>query len=170
MAIGGASGPLGPLGPLRSFAPFLQGVKDPVLRRSVQDRRTYWQVKYRDGRIINEFDPGVDWLHIAKDGLVEIRLLCPNRQVAVIGNTAGDRRLFQFKVAVAMVSLNGSGGGRGTFSHVIGRVTDTKGHCTCYAFDARQGRLVGPWDDSVASMQYENIGLLNWDVLGITPD
>src|SRR6266540_338743 len=95
----------------------------PELHISRMDGRPYWQVEYRDGKVVSEWtrqrkvmpDGTVgfalnDWKDLPKEGRRELRFFCPDGSVAILGNTASAvGRLLQFKVAVrsAAVSLVG---------------------------------------------------------------
>lgn len=135
--------------------------------------RSWWAVRYRDGRIINEWD-GCDWLDLPRRGLIEGRLLCPNGQVAVLGNSeALGERLYQFKTAHVSLGLAGGAQMRGTDAHIMGIITDTAGHCLQYVWEyADGGRLVGPLTDHIDAFEYGGPATRNlcWEHLRIRPD
>lgn len=136
--------------------------------------RSWWQVVYRDGRTISEWD-GVDWLDVPRPGIREGRLVCPNGQIAVLGNDQelGDR-LYQFKVAHVAMGLGGGRHARGTDAHVMGLVQDIHGNCVQYAWEYRageKGQLVGPMQDNLEHYAYGGPATqtLCWDRLRIKP-
>lgn len=82
---------------------------DPAVLRARRDGRSYWQVRYRDGHQIGEWEGG-DWpllpRHHQGSPLVACRLVCPNGQIGVVGSTAdASDRLFQFKISRADQAL-----------------------------------------------------------------
>jgi len=137
--------------------------------------RSWWQVVYRDGRTVSEWDAGADWLHLPRKGLMEGRLLCPNGQIAVLGNDQelGDR-LYQFKIAHVSMGLAGNRHSRGTDAHVMGIVRDIHGNCLQYAWEYGangKGQLVGPMADNLEHFAYGGPATRNlcWDHLRIKP-
>jgi hypothetical protein len=137
---------------------------DPAALRARVTGRSWWVVRYRDGRTINEWD-GPDWSLLPRSSMAAVRLYCPNGQVAELGNSVdASDRLFQLKVGVMA-----SGAGKRTEAHIIGIVNGTNGECQCAAWQYGDGRLV-TFMDNVFTMQYQNIGQLSADVLGIKPD
>lgn len=137
---------------------------DPAALRARVTGRSYWQARYSDGRVISEWER--DWTALDKRGMVDVRLVCPNGQIAGFGNTveAGDR-LFQLKVAMVT-----AGFGRGTLAHLIGLMNGTDGQCVCFAWDYQQGRLIGPFQDNANQMLYHQIGAISGPHLGVKPD
>lgn len=134
----------------------------PAMRARVTGR-SLWSLRYMDGRIISEGE--VDWSLAPQQGRQSLRLYCPNGKVAQLGNTVdATGRLFQFKSGTFS-----TGAGKSVRAHVIGLITGTDGQCQCAAWEYGTGRLV-TFEDNVFSMQYENIGALSADVLGIKPD
>lgn len=126
--------------------------------------RSYWQVRYRDGRVISEWG-GIDWSEIPRSGLIEARLLCPNGETGVLGNPVdASDRLFQFKVAVMSPSTD-----RETLAHVLGIVVDTAGNAKCLAWEPSHGRLLN-FEDNVWNMTYQNVGQLGFANLGMKAD
>jgi hypothetical protein len=132
-------------------------------------RRAYWQCRYRDGRIVSEWER--DWIALPRTGLVACRLVCPNGQVGEVGNSVdASDRILQFKIAVAGVGSGGEGG-RATVAHVIGILNNPNGDCTLFAWEPEPGRLVGPLSDNFHAMEYGGGTLrqFNADVLGVKP-
>ena len=124
--------------------------------------RSYWRLRYTDGRVVNEWD--VDWSLAPRKGRQSLRLHCPNGQVAELGNSQdATGRLFQLKVAVT-----GMGGPHWTWAHVIGIVDGFNGECQYAAWDYVRHELV-TGRDNVNAMRYQNIGMLSPDVLGLAP-
>lgn len=144
------------------FLSALQTLDATALRARVQ-RRSYWRLRMTDGRIINEYD--VDWSLAPSAGRQALRLYCPNGKVAELGNPDDvTGRLFQFKSAIVT-----AGAQHGTTAHVIGIIDGTNGECQCAAWEYGSERLV-TFRDNVHAFQYESVGALNPDVLGIRPD
>lgn len=111
----------------------------------------------------------VDWAAVPRQGMIQLRLHCPDGQVAVLGNDRGiGDRAFQYKEAVV------SGGERGTLRQVIGILTGTNGEARCYWWDYPHARLVGPVDTTVEPGQVGILGpaaaYLCFDHLGIKAD
>lgn len=137
---------------------------DPSALRARTTGRCWWRVRYHDGRVTNEWD-GPDWSLLPRTGLVAVRLYCPNGKVAELGNSVdASDRLFQLKGGTLT-----AGKGRRTDFHLIGLVTGTDGQCRCAAWEYGPGRLL-TFEDNVYAMQYQSIGRLNFEVLGIRPD
>lgn len=123
--------------------------------------RSWWRLRYVDGRTVDERE--VDWSLAPPRARMALQLVCPNGKVAQLGNTAdASGRLFQLKVGIRSMSS-----GKSTLAHVIGIITGTDGQCRCAAWEPSPGRIV-QFDDNVFAMQYQQIGALSADVLGIT--
>ncbi len=147
--------------------------------RSVLAGRSWWQVRYTDGRVISEWE-GLDWLDLPRRGLVEGRLICPNGQTAVLGNTRDlSDRLFQFKVGVLSAGLIpvqagglrlGAHPKRQPLAHVMGVIHGTDGQCSLFAWDYGAKRLVGPLADNANALRYQQIGPIHGPHLGVRPD
>lgn len=136
---------------------------DPAALRARVTGHSLWAARYRDGRVINEWE--CDWSLIPRQGLVAARLVCPNGEVAVLGNSVdASDRLFQFKVGVMA-----AGQKTRREAHIIGLLTGTNGQCKAAAWEYGSGRLVN-FEDNVFHMRYQNIGCLSAEVLGIKPD
>lgn len=136
---------------------------DPSALRARVTGRSWWVVRYRDGRTVNEWD-GPDWSLLPRQGLRAVRLYCPDGQVAELGNSVdASDRLFQLKVGVMQP------GRRHQQAHLIGIVTGTDGQCTVAAWDYDLGRLL-TFDDNVCRMAYRGIGRIAADHVGIRPD
>jgi len=150
-----------------------------MIRRS---GRSWWQVRYIDGKVLSEWDTLQDsmrlpigkggssrWEEINKFGIVGIRLLCPNGLAAELEGTLGTK-FFQLKAGGVDVALGFTGGIKGVNrycdAHIIGAITDGDGNCYCRAWETKEKRLI-KFEDNVHDMQYRNIGALNLDVQGI---
>lgn len=126
--------------------------------RATAARRPYWQVRYKNGRVISEWD--LDWSLIPRKGLLEARMVCPNGQVAVLGHPIdASERLFQFKRAVLMAGV-----GRATTAYLLGIVTQPDGTCQCAVWEPDPGRLI-TFRDNANAMQYDHIGRVAASVL-----
>jgi hypothetical protein len=133
--------------------------------------RSWWAVRFVDGTEWYEFQSGADWLHLTERGqrgLVEVRLYCPNGQVAVLGGPDLAGRCFQLHGA--QVNIGGGTRGRYMLWQAIGRKDAPDGTCTLYAWEPQPGRLVGPLVDNIHQMRYggnlTGAGLC-LDVLGV---
>jgi hypothetical protein len=137
-------------------------VLDPAALRARVTRRSYWRLRFTDGRIVGEWE--VDWSEVPTKGRQAIRLYCPNGQVAELGNTQdATDRIFQFKRGMLMAGV-----GRGATYQVIGILEDTDGNCTCAAWDYAHQQLL-TFSDNVHHMAFDQTGRLEPDVLGIRP-
>jgi hypothetical protein len=136
---------------------------DPAALRARVQRRSYWRLRYTDGRVVNEWD--LDWSLAPFQGRQSLRLYCPNGQVAELGNSQdATGRLFQFKGATATAGI-----GRTLDFHLIGLITGSDGACDCAVWEYASSRLV-TFRDNVHHLAYGQRGPLNADVLGIRPD
>ena len=122
--------------------------------------RSYWALRYTDGRFVRE--DMIDWSLAPVQGRQQLRLYCPNGEVAELGNTLdATGRLFQLKVAV-----RGMGQGPQVLAHLIGIIIGSDGECRCAVWEPDPGHLI-QFDDNVYAMQYQSIGALAFDPLGI---
>jgi hypothetical protein len=133
---------------------------DPASLRARVAGRSYWRLRYTDGKVVSEWD--TDWSLAPHDGRQSLRLYCPNGQVAELGNS-GDAtgRLFQLKVATI-----GMGQPSQRQAHLIGIVDTLGGQCRYAAWDYDLRQLVTGIDNAY-NMRYHNVGLLAFDVLGL---
>ncbi len=141
--------------------------------------RSWWQCRYRDGKVLSEWDTLVSpkllpvgrgqssrWETVPKAHMVGLRLLCPNGMAAELEAPDGSRFL-QLKVGAFNVGTGGSRIPRRTqAAHIIGVVLDADGNCLCRAWEYRDRRLV-EFKDNIYRMKYENIGRLNLDAQGL---
>ena len=155
-------------------APALRGLPDFALiaakARAWVRRRAYWQVRYWDGKVVSEWER--DWSHLRRRGLMQGRLVCPNGKVGYLGMSSGadiSERVFQFKVAMACAGppLPIS---RVTTAQVMGIVYGLDGESVVYVWEPEPGQLIGPFEDNVFSMAYQNVGRLAFEHVGIKPD
>jgi hypothetical protein len=137
--------------------------------------RSWWEARYSRGRVVTEWDvassAGVlphlveagHWDALERDGLVGVRLVCPNGAVAELASR-DDHRLFQFKAGGAAAV-----GGRQLHwcsAQVIGAVVDASGACVCRAWETAEQRLV-EFQDNVYAMRYRSVGPLSLEHLGV---
>ena len=138
--------------------------------------RSWWQCRYSSGKVLSEWDTltgkmlfpsgngkSSRWEDIPKDGMVGLRLLCPNGMAGELEAPEG-HKFFQLKAGGMDVSFMGKGGTkRYCDAHIIGVVTDSNGNCLCRAWETKEKRLT-QFEDNVYSMKYRNIGRLSLDV------
>jgi hypothetical protein len=106
------------------------------------------------------------WEDVPKDGMVGLRLLCPNGVAGELEAPEG-HKFFQLKAGGMDIGFGGSKGGRYCDAHIIGVIRDTIiGDCFCRAWESRQWRLI-EFYDNIYNMKYRNIGRLSIDVQGI---
>jgi hypothetical protein len=137
--------------------------------------RAWWQARYSSGRVVCEWDVATgavllpylieagQWDQLERDGLVGVRLLCPDGSVGELA-TRNDRRLFQFKVGG--VTATGGSQVQWCAAHVIGAVVDENGHCICRAWEIAERRLV-EFEDNVYAMRYRSVGALALEHVGV---
>lgn len=140
--------------------------------------RPWWQVRYRDGRVVSEWESvggpphlplaevgaGSRWEDLDRRGLIGIRLLCPDGTAAAL-EAKEDRKLFQFKLG-GLSATTGGPHRHWCDAAVIGAVLDSEGRCVCRAWETGPRRLVA-FEDNVHDMRYHAIGRLGLDNLGI---
>lgn len=125
--------------------------------------RSYWAAKLNTGewvseaRYVHDWRKGeqrrIDWMDdMAATGdcmrITELWLLCPPSRTSPLGNTARlpivrPGSAFQFKIATSDNAIIGPGV-RTQQAHIIGRVDDAEGNCTCFAYDPVEGGLITP--------------------------
>lgn len=144
--------------------------------------RSWWQAMYASGKVLSEWDTlpgrvqlplgageGSRWEEIPKKGLVGLRLLCPNGMAGEL-RAQGEFSFFQLKTGGIdrSISLVTGGAKSGKFidAHIIGVVYDVNGSCRCRAWDYRTKQLL-QFDDNVTNFQFNNIGPLSLDVVGL---
>lgn len=126
--------------------------------------RSYWAAKLNTGewvseaRTVHDWRKGeqrqIDWMDdIVATGdcnkIVELWLFCPPSPTSRFGNTARlpitrPGSAFQFKVATHDTAGIGGPGTRTLQAHIIGRVDDAEGNCTCFIYDTVQDGLLTP--------------------------
>lgn len=135
---------------------------DPASIRARFANRSYWRLRYLDGRVVSEWE--IDWSLAPQKGRQSLRLYCPDGRIAELGNDKdATGRLFQLKVATT-----GMGGPHETWAHLIGIVDGYYGECQYAAWDYAKRELV-TGRDHILGMRYQNIGQLSLDVLGLSP-
>lgn len=109
--------------------------------------RSWWALRYTDGRIVHEWDPDpgspnghCDWPRMPKKGRQALRLYCPNGKMVQLGETAdASGRLFQFKVArrdtLVAIGVGPIEESEHIHGHVVGIVTGLDGQCVLYAWE-----------------------------------
>jgi hypothetical protein len=125
--------------------------------------RSFWAAKLNTGewvseaRTVHDWRKGeqrqIDWMDdIVATGdcnkIVELWLFCPPSQTSPLGNTARlpitrPGSAFQFKIATHDSPIVGPGR-RTLQAHIVGRVDDAKGNCTCFIYDPVQDGLLTP--------------------------
>lgn len=170
--------------------------------------RSWWQAKYVGGKVLSEWDtvPGIRtstsrprsenwrstrWEEVPKQGLVALRLLCPDGRAGELQTNNPEGRFVQLKVGG--FNASGSSIARYCDAHLIGVVGDD-GSMQCWAWErephiwqpnldgervrcnicklpelycgARKGQLVA-FTDTVFNMQYRLIGALSLVVQGV---
>jgi hypothetical protein len=125
--------------------------------------RSYWAAKLSTGewvseaRFVHDWRKGekrsIDWMDdiVATNDhkkITELWLLCPPSHASPMGNTARlpitrPGTAFQFKTSTYDSRIAGRGI-RTLQAHVIGRVENEEGDCTCLAYDPVEGGLVTP--------------------------
>jgi hypothetical protein len=135
--------------------------------------QSWWLALYRDGRQRAEYETLVDtvltplgrgrtsrWEEIQKDGMVSLRLLCPNGQIGELWGEA--HHFFQLKVAVTSVGSVR----HHALAHLIGVVDTPDGSCRCSVWEPAKGCLLA-FQDNIYHMAYQNIGAIGTEVQGL---
>lgn len=124
----------------------------------VRSGRSWWQVRYVDGRELAEWEtvPGgprdarpdsavwraTRWEEVPKRGIVGLRLLCPNGLAGELETNNPEGRFFQFKDGELDVAFGVGGARRGiatrrrASAHVVGCVGDD-GVAECWSYENR---------------------------------
>lgn len=144
-----------------------------MIRRS---GHSWWQARYSTGKMLSEWDTLTDkiglpigngkssrWEEVPKQGMVGLRLLCPNGMAGELEAPEGFR-FFQLKAGGMDVGMGFTGGVTGIKrfcdAHIIGIVEDDEGSCLCRAWETKERRLI-EFHDNIHSMKYRNIGALS---------
>lgn len=153
---------------------------NPIIATMIRTSgHSWWQARYSSGKVLSEWDtlrtklllPIGDskssrWEDIPKDGMVGLRLLCPNGMAGELEAPEG-HRFIQLKVGGIDVALGLPGKTRRYCdAHIIGVVKDSNGDCFCRAWETKEKRLI-EFYDNVYDMKYRNIGRLSIDVQGL---
>lgn len=141
--------------------------------------RSWWQARYSTGTVVSEWDTLTDkirlpigkgnssrWDEVPKQGMVGLRLLCPNGMAGELEAPEG-HRFFQLKAGGMDVGIGFTGGinnvRRFCDAHIIGVVEDADGNCLCRAWETKERRLI-EFRDNIFNMKYRNIGALSLEV------
>lgn len=150
---------------------------NPIIASMIRaSGRSWWQARYSNGKVLSEWDTMTSkvllpfgngktsrWEDIPKDGMVGLRLLCPNGMAGELEAPEG-HKFFQLKAGGLDVSFGaGIKTRRYCDAHIIGVVLDPNGSCFCRAWETREKRLI-EFYDNIYNMRYCNIGQLNLDV------
>ena len=141
--------------------------------------RSWWQCRYSSGKILAEWHTlttklllpsgngkSSRWEDIPKDGMVGLRLLCPNGMAGEMEAPEG-HKFFQLKVGGIDVALGAAVKTRRYCdAHIIGVVMGSNGDCLCRAWETKEKRLI-EFKDNIQNMKYRNIGALNLDIQSI---
>lgn len=150
---------------------------DPVIIAMIRrSGRSWWQAIYKDGRVLSEWDTlstlprlplgdssSSHWESVNKDGMVGLRLLCPNGMCGHLKAPEG-HRFIQLKAA--HLDIGPGGASRGIDAHIIGVIMDTNGNCFCRSWEYQSRQLI-EFYDNVFQMKYLNIGKLSLEVQGV---
>ncbi len=152
----------------------IQGAKVSRIDKAfiLGSKQSWWQVRYASGKILNEWQTKqftdfffptksqagtTRWEEISKQGIRGLYLLCPNGQVGVL-ESDGDYQFFQLKSGA--VSLGEDRKRRTINAHIIGKVDDENGSCTCWAWDY-ETKTLRRFTDNVTHMANYGIGPLS---------
>ena len=138
--------------------------------------RSWWEARYSSGKVVSEWEtlttklllPSSNgkssrWEDIPKDGMIGLRLLCPNGMAGELEAPEG-HKFFQLKVGGFDVGFGpGAKTRRYCDAHIIGVVMDFNGRCLCRAWETKEKRLI-EFYDNIFGMKYRNIGKLSLDV------
>ena len=155
---------------------------NPVISTMIKHSgRSWWEARYSSGKVLSEWSTFTSkglfpignkngsshWEEVRKDGMVGLRLLCPNGMAGELEAPEGFR-FFQLKVGFVSVGVEAGASGveRGCEAHIIGVVEDVKGNCLCRAWETKEKRLI-EFRDNVLNMAYRNIGRLSLEVQGV---
>ena len=137
---------------------------------------SWWQARYSSGKVLSEWDTlttklllplsngkSSRWEDIPKDGMVRLRILCPNGMAGELEAPEG-HKFIQLKVGGIDVALGAASKTRRYCdAHIIGVVTDSNGNCYCRAWETKEKRLI-EFKDNICDMKYRKIGRLSLDV------
>lgn len=115
-------------------------------KQAIQTGRSWWAVRYTDGRIIHEWDPDAgspnkhaDWTRIDRRRRQYVRLFCPNGKMVQLGDDRdATGKLFQFKVGQRNVRFMPGPDvieDRQVFAHVVGIIHGFNGECTLFSWE-----------------------------------
>ena len=149
---------------------------NPIIAALIRSSgRSWWQCRYSTGKILSEWDTMTTklllpsnngktsrWEGVSKDGMVGLRLLCPNGMAGELEAPEG-HKFFQLKVGGLDIAFGMGKHKRYCNAHIIGVVMDSNGRCLCRAWETQEKRLI-EFYDNIFGMKYRNIGKLSLDV------
>jgi hypothetical protein len=119
----------------------------------VGSQRSWWQVRYSDGRELSEWETVIGapknarpdsaiwretrWEDVPKRGIVAMRLLCPNGLAGNLETNNPEGRFFQLKDGALDVAFMGGGSiatRKRAAAHIIGCVGDD-GEADCWSYE-----------------------------------
>ena len=150
---------------------------NPIIAAMIRHSgRSWWQARYSTGKVLSEWDTMTTkvllpsnngkssrWEDVPKDGMVGLRLLCPNGMAGELEAPEG-HKFFQLKTGGLDVGF-GPGGKTRRYcdAHIIGVVMNDKGDCFCRAWETQEKRLI-EFRDNVFKIKYRGIGRLSIEV------
>jgi hypothetical protein len=135
----------------------------------IGSKRSWWQVRYASGKVLNEWQTKqftsfffptrtqahtTRWEEISKVGIRGLYLLCPNGHAGAL-ESDGDYQYFQLKSGVLAMSQEQTS--HSLDYHIIGKVDDSNGNCTCWVWDYKNASL-SKFKDNVTHMAFNGIG------------
>lgn len=131
---------------------------NPIISAMIKHSgRSWWQARYSDGKVLSEWDTFATklllpigkngssrWEEVPKEGMVGLRLLCPNGMAGELEAPEG-HRFFQLKVGGQSVEVafnvprgftpNVGSSKHFQDAHIIGVIENIKGDCLCRAWE-----------------------------------
>lgn len=115
--------------------------------------KSFWAARYHAGDEVWECD--YDWSLMPRQGLIEVRLHCPDGSVGVLGNTVSlDERAWQLKTAMVQVGL-----GRQLLNQVIGVHDPETNTSVTYTWDYEDKQLIGPYTTITPQLNFDVVGI-----------
>lgn len=146
------------------------GLDYKTKRFAIASGRSWWQARYRGGRVLSEWDTmrvdgdpsSTRWEDASQHGMIALRLVCPNGNAGVLENPPGDYHFFQLKGGHFDL-----GAGKGIAeAHIIGMVLADGDSVICWAWETHNKRLVR-FQDHFSRMVYGGVGALSANTLGV---
>lgn len=143
----------------------------------IQSGRSWWQARYRDGKIRSEWETLMgmgkqriivpvpvggrtsQWEEVDKKGMVGLRLVCPNGQIAEL-ECSTEYRFIQLKSGKFQPGI-----GQFCDAHIIGAVDDD-GSVKCFAYETAPRKVV-QFTDNIYNFKYIGGGALSLEVQGV---